>query len=820
MHDFTLALRRLRKKPLFAATAIGTLAVGIAATTSIYTVVDGVLLKPLPFSNPDALVRVTADYQTMNLSNVGLSLPELDDLAQRSGAFDALAGMWPITANLTGSDRPERVEVLLASPNYFELLGARAAIGRTFDQRDAQPGIATVAVISDGLWRRGFGGDPNVVGRTMRIDEDAYEIIGVMAPSFRHPSVTVETDVQVWAPAGWKAAPFGPPGYGVRMIPSAVGRLKQGVSIDEARARIENIGRELAREHADDYPARLGWTPRIASLAADLVRGVRTALLTLLAAIGLVLLIAVINISNLLLAGVAAREREIAVQRALGAGAWRIVRGLLVEGVTLAALGGLCGLVLSFWGVDGLLRLAPERLPRLADIAIDRRTFLFAAAVSAIAGILAGLAPALQSARSDVMGRLKELGRSIQGGRRGRTIRNALVVGQVAVAIVLLATAGLLARSLRNLQRVDAGIATEHLITARMWLPQPNEPSSGPYFTHPARAVLIRKILERLQAAPAVAHAGMSTALPLSADTGTPAFAAEGWTPDRRDLATATSSSVTTGYFRALGITLVKGRLIEDSDDERNTRVVVINESLARTYFAGEYPVSRRIRFVGRRGQIAANAPWLTIVGVVRDVKEDGLDAVTRPQIYQSLLQVSNLSLAVVASGLSSPPNADMLRRAIQESDPNLPLYAVRTGDELLALGLAQRRFATTLINVFAGVALFLAALGLHGVIAYSVRQRTQEIGVRVALGASSRRVVSLVLLQGLRLTIPGIVIGTVGALVASRLVSSLLFDVTARDPWTLAAVVLLLAAVAALATLAAARRAARIDPAVALRAE
>jgi putative ABC transport system permease protein len=390
----------------------------------------------------------------------------------------------------------------------------------------------------------------------------------------------------------------------------------------------------------------------------------------------------------------------------------------------------------------------------------------------------------------------------------------------VAMAIVLLAGAGLLARSLHNLQRLDTGIETDHLLTARLWLPQPNEPSAGPYFQPGQRSVLIRAIIERLAAAPGIAHAGMATALPLANDSGTQSFAAEGWPADRRDLATATSVAVTPGYFPALGMRLVAGRLLEDRDDVRVARAVVVNESLVRVHFDGADPVGRRIRYIGARGQVPANAPWFTIVGVVSDANEDGLDEPVRPQIYRSLWQQSGLNLAIVARGTSRMPPVESVRQAVQGADPNLPLYAVRSGEDLVSTELAQRRFAARLINVFAVTALFLAAFGLHGVIAYSVRQRTHEIGVRVALGASAGRVMSLVLAQAAGLTIVGIAIGVGAALMAARLLTALLFNVSASDPLTLLAVVLLLGVVVGFATLITARRAARIEAAVALRQE
>jgi putative ABC transport system permease protein len=640
-----------------------------------------------------------------------------------------------------------------------------------------------------------------------------------MPPTFRHPSVTLETDVEVWAPAGWKALPFPPPGYSARFVASAIGRLAPGVTAQDGGARLERLAKSLANEHPDDYPARLGWTPRVRPLAADLVANVRPALMLLMAAIVCVLLIAVSNISNLLLVRAVEREREVAIQRALGASRMRVITSLLVEGGVLAFVGGAAGFLASLWGVDLLLRLVPERLPRATDIGIDRRVFLFALVTSLVAGLLVGLAPALQSARADVIERLKAAGRSGEGSVRAR-VRNALVVLQVAVAFILLSAAALLVRSLWNVESVDTGMRIDRLLTTRLWLPQPNDPASGPYADHGKRVVLMRAILERLTRSGDIDSAGVTTALPATNDSGTASFALEGWTTDRRDLAAATPVSVTPGYFRALGIQLVSGRLLQDSDDTHADRAVVVNETFVRTYLDGGTPVGRRFHFVGRRGQVPAQAPWITIVGVVHDVKEDGLDAPVRPQIYQSLWQGSTLGLGLVVRGRNTTPPLSLVQAAVLDADPGLPIYAVRSGNQLVAAQLSQRLFATRLINVFAGAALFLAAFGLHGVIAYGVRQRTREIGIRVALGATALRVVGLVLGQAARLTLVGIVLGIAGAVALSRLIATMLFGASFTDPFTIASVIVVLAAVVGMATLGAARRATRIEAAVALRQE
>ena len=469
--------------------------------------------------------------------------------------------------------------------------------------------------------------------------------------------------------------------------------------------------------------------------------------------------------------------------------------------------------------MDLLLRLVPERLPRATDIGIDRRVFLFALVTSLVAGLLVGLAPALQSARADVIERLKAAGRSGEGSVRAR-VRNALVVLQVAVAFILLSAAALLVRSLWNVESVDTGMRIDRLLTTRLWLPQPNDPASGPYADHGKRVVLMRAILERLTRSGDIDSAGVTTALPATNDSGTASVALEGWTTDRRDLAAATPVSVTPGYFRALGIQLISGRLLQDSDDTHADRAVVVNETFVRTYLDGGTPVGRRFHFVGRRGQVPAQAPWITIVGVVHDVKEDGLDAPVRPQIYQSLWQGSTLGLGLVVRGRNTTPPLSLVQAAVLDADPGLPIYAVRSGNQLVAAQLSQRLFATRLINVFAGAALFLAAFGLHGVIAYGVRQRTREIGIRVALGATALRVVGLVLGQAARLTLVGIVLGIAGAVALSRLIATMLFGASFTDPFTIASVIVVLAAVVGMATLGAARRATRIEAAVALRQE
>ena len=534
-----------------------------------------------------------------------------------------------------------------------------------------------------------------------------------------------------------------------------------------------------------------------------------------------VMLIAISNISNLLLIRAVAREREIAVQRALGASRWRIVSGVLAEGAVLALAGGAVGFLASLWGVDLLLRLVPDRLPRVSDIAVDARVFLFALLTAVVAGLLVGLGPALQSARTDVGDHLKSSGKGVPGGMRARAAQHA-------------------GRSRRSRRRSCCSWAPacwcaasgtcrpsrpacrrRQLLTLRVWLPQPNDPTSGPYFDHPQRVALdprrhrspcrvgrdpSRRIDDR---AAGDARQRLSGICRRRVDAGSQR-------PGDGDVRSPSRRAIS----RRLAFAWCRGRLLHEQDDERAPRAAVINETLAKTYFRGEDPVGRRFHFVNGRGQVPPNSQPITIVGVVGDVKEDAIDAPVRPQIYRSLLQSSTLSLAVVASGRGAPPSAAVVQQAVQSVDPNLPIYAVRSGEELVAAQLAQRRFATGLINAFAVMAVLLAAFGLHGIIAYAVRQRTHEIGVRIALGATVGRILALILGQGARLTAVGIAVGLLAALVLSQFLRTMLFEISPTDPWTLAVTVVILIVVVGLATLSAARRATRIEAAVALRQE
>jgi predicted permease len=817
LRDLRIAARRLRAAPAFTAVAVTTLAFGIAATGAIFTVVEDVVLRPLPFVHAERLVRVTADFRRLGIEDGGLSPAELFDYRDRAGLFEAIAGIWPITANLTGTSQPERVETLLASPDYFEILGARPQIGRLFGPADYHPGIAPVVVISDGLWRRGFGADPHVVGRTLRIDMDVYQIIGVTERDFRHPSLTLETDVEVWAPSGWIAPPFQPPTHSSRFLPAAIGRLKPGLTLPAAQARLETFGAALRRDFAGDYPDRIGWTPRVLPLKEDLIASARPSLLIVMAAVVFVLVIACANIANLQLARAAGRAREIAVRRALGASAAGVIREQLAESLLLACAGGGAGVVLSLWALDLLLELAPASLPRRAEVGVDWTVLAFGIGISLVTVLGFGLVPAVQASNPAIQQVLRGTGRA-SAGRRHARVRRGLIIAECAIAVVLLVSGTLLVRSFWQLQRVDPGFDARGVTAARVWLPQPNDPSQGPYFQHPARARVFRDILDRLR--PYADHVALATTAPMSS-TPFNTFTIEGWPEDATEVATAQTTFVTRDYFETLGIRRLRGRLLDDRDDTDHPRVVVVNETLARRYWPNQDAVGKRIRTIRGSGAPTPNAaPWITVVGVAGDTRNNGLDRPVPPQIYGSMFQVSSLAGVVVMKPRQGLDAADFLAREVRAVDADLPVYAVRPLAEVIAKASGSRRFAMLLVGLFGLTALVLSALGIYGVIAYSVGQQRHELGIRLALGAAPAEVLRMVLLDGLRLTTIGLVCGMVAAVAAARLLSGFLFGVGPNDPVTYVAIAVLITFVAIAACWIPARRAASVDPLSALRLE
>jgi putative ABC transport system permease protein len=697
------------------------------------------------------------------------------------------------------------------------MLGVKAQVGRVFAPEDRRPGIAEVAVISDGWWQRHYGGDPHVIGKTLRLDDDLYTIIGVAPPGFRHPGRSIETDVEIWCPAGWIGPPFPTtPNRRAYFLRGAIARLEPGVTPAVAQARLEALGLELRRQYPGDYPASDGWAPRVLPLQDDLVGSARPALMVLLAAVGFVLLIACANVANLMLAKASTRRREIAVRQALGAGRGRLVRQLLTESVLLALCGGAVGLALSSWGIEMLVRLSPANLPRLPEVGVDVPVLLFALTASILTGLVFGIAPALQAAGAGLSETLKESARG-SGGASGRRLGSLLVIYEFALALVLLIGAALLVRTLWRLQRVDPGFQPRGLTMASLWLPQPNVTETGRYFKNAAQVALYRRLLERVRAIPGVTQVAGATRTPFSRGATSSPFQIEGRDPDHGGTGGTELSSTSTDYFATMGIALLRGRLFTEEDQEEAQPVAIVSDSLARRFFPGEDALGRRVRLPSRTGA----GPWMTIVGVAHDVKTQALDADERPVLYRPLLQASSLALTLVVRG-SQPPAAlgAAIEGEVRALDRELPIYAVRTMGDAMAATVAQRRFAMQLLGLFAAAALLLSAIGIYGVIAYNVAQRTREIGIRMALGARPTDVRRLLLTHGARLAALGVAIGLAGALLLTRAMRALLYGVSPRDPMTFAAIAGLLGVVALLASYLPARRASRIDPLEALRME
>jgi predicted permease len=817
--DLRYALRMLRGKPGFTAVAVITLALGIGANTAIFSVVNAVLLRPLPFPNPEQIVLVRDDLTGRQLTDVGLSVDELKDLQERSGAFDQVSALWAVDANLTGSDRPERIELLAVSPNYFSLLGANARLGRVFGPEEQTPGFAQGVVISDGLWRRLFGSDQNVLGRKVYADSDLYTIIGVMPPGFRHPGRTLRNEVEMWATAGFSANPFGPPVRAQRMLPGAIGRLRPGLSVQQAQAKINALVATLRAEYPKEYPAEVGWTVSVLPARETLVGNVQTTLLVLLGAVGLVLLIGCVNIANLLLARSSGRHREMAIRLALGAGRRRLVVQLLIESLVLAFLGGAVALLVVMSVMNLLLGLVPADIPRLNEVGVNGSVLGFVFLISTVTGLLFGLVPALQASRPDVVVNLKEGGQGGGSGARHHRFRSALVVVEFALSLVVMIGAGLLLRSFGRLLEVNPGFNPGNVLMARIWLPVPNNPELDPYRPVEKRVAFVKEVLRRTSALPGVQYAavGSGNGVPMDGAHNTGNFVIEDQPTADANLPSAQVSSASPDYFHVLGTPTIRGRTFLPSDDDQAPRIALIDEALAQRWFPDQDPVGRHIKF-GRRD---SKAPWLTISGVVGNIKTDGFDKPDQPHVYLPILQNPGYAMAVYLRTDVSPTSlTNGLRQQVQAVDPNLPIFGERTMEDVVSASLAQRRFAMQVVGLFGVLALLLAGIGIYGVMAYSVSQRTREIGIRLALGASNSAILRPLLWQGMLLTVAGVGIGLVTAFALTRSLRSLLFGVAPNDLLTYAGLAVLLAGVAMLACYVPARRATRVNPLVALRNE
>src|SRR5437660_3814127 len=774
LQDVRFSLRMLRKSPGFAAIVVLTIALGIGATTAIFSVVDATLLKPLPYSHPEELISIESDLPGINAHDVGMSQPEWQDL-QQSGIFEYVSPTWFDENNLTGSSQPARVRLLIVAPDYFALLRAQPQLGRAFDPQYNSPGFIPEILISDALWKRNFGGDPNILEKSVRMDTDLYRIVGVMPPGFDSPGRTAgERKIEIWAATSFYGPPLpDQPARNRRNLPTAIARLKPGLTIAAAQSRVDALVASLRKQFAADYPLQNAWTVRLVPLKERVVGNVRQSLVLLLGAVGLVLLIGCVNVANLLLARASARGREMAIRRALGAAQTRLTRQLLTESLLLSLFGGIAGLAILFLLKDFLLRLVPESLPRLNEISISWSVLLFALIASVVSGVLFGLAPALQAGRLDLNHALKQEGRASTGsGERART-RRGLVITEFALSLVLMITAGLLLRSFWDLLNVQLGFSPQSVISVRTRLPAPNDPGIDKYATASQEAPFVRELIRRCAMLSGVEEVaiGDTASIPLDESLrdlkliseGQFVFALEGRDVQSDHSSVVERSSVSPNYFHLLGIPLLRGRLFNELDNDNTPQVAVINQAMVQSLWPNEDSLGKRFKAA------KADAPWITVVGVTANARTQSLAQADLPQIYLDLYQTGAKRLAIFLRGhLRTAAIADEVRKQVQSLDPTLPVSGAQTLDETVSASLAQRRFSMEMITLFALTALLLAGLGIYGVISYLVSERTHDIGVRLALGASRSNILRLVLGQGLGLAIVGAAVGLACVLLVS----------------------------------------------------
>ncbi len=805
--DVRFAFRVLLKSPGFTLVVILTLGLGIGANSAIFSVIDAVLLRPLPYAEPDRLVKIWMRFTGIGLpkDQNWVSAPEFVDLRDLNRSFSHLAAMSGDSFNLKAGATPERVVGAVVSADFFPLLGIEAESGRVFLPGEDQPGRENVVVLSHGLWVRRFGSDPGMVGRPLIMNGRPYTVVGIAPAGFGFP-----LRAELWTPLAFSKEDLSPDRRGNHGF-EVIARIKPGISFEQAQSDMEAVSRRMIEENPAYPYEKFQFRIIMNRLVDETVGDIRTALWILMASVGFVLLIACANVANLMLARASAREREIAIRTALGAGRTRLVRQLLTESVVLALMGFVAGVLLARWGLGALVRVNSADFPRIAGAHLDARVLLFTGLMALGTGFLFGLAPALQASRvhPDV---LKDGGRTSTAGTGTRRVRRVLVVAEIALSMMLLVGAGLLMKSFLRLQEVDPGFRPEGVLTLRISLPENR-------YSEPAQIRgFIRELLERVSKLPGVESVGGVSALPLSGSgsSGTTTVDSREVPPEKAT-PEADWRVVTPGYFRAMGVRLIRGRLFDERDADTAAPVAIIDETMAQTYWPGEDPIGKRIH----RGGTQSRRPWSTIVGVVGHVRYRTLEAQSRVQLYWPYAQdpVPGISLAVRTS-LEPHSLAAEVQREVLAIDPDQPVSAVRTMQELLADSLTRRKFSMTLLSIFAGVALLLAAVGIYGVISYTVTQRIHEIGIRMALGASRRGVLWLILGQGLFLTLAGVFLGLAGSLLVSRVISGLLFDVKPMDPVTLAVVAAFLTAIAMLASVLPAGRAVRVDPVVALRYE
>ena len=808
LKDIRYGIRNLLKRPGFTLIAVVTLALGIGANTAIFSVVNGVLINPLPYREPDRLMQFWETNPLRNWAQAPVAPANLFDWQQQSRSFTEIAayiGSDKKGAGLSGLElnaggEPSRLQGLFVTGNIFSVLGADALIGRTLREEETWQGKSAVVVLSYGLWQQHFGADSGIIGQKIALSGVNFEVVGVMPPNFYFPS----KETELWLPMGWdrnKTAQFRRPHF-LR----AVGRLKSGITLEQAQAEMRLIASQLEAQYPDtNTQMGVGLGP----LKEWIVSDVQLPLVVLLVTVAFVLLIACVNVASLLLVRASARAREMAIRSSLGARQSRIVRQLLTESLVLAVMGSAAGLVIALWFKDALVAYGSGDIPRLDEARLDWRVLVFTLATTGLTTLFTGLVPALQSARPQLTAMLKDGGQK-GTSRQASSVRNALVVAEVALALVLVAGAGLMVRSFLRLQKVDPGFDPNNILTLRLSLPEVRykEDSQAQAFFEQAE--------QRIRNLPGVTAVGSTTRLPLKGYRWTGDMTIEGRAPE--DYAREVRhEEMTPDYFHAIGLPLVRGRFFNESDQAKSQPVAIVNVALARRYFPGEDPVGKRIKFSKPSEQEA----WQTIIGVVGDEKQDSLRAEVRPEIYQTHLQHGRSEMTLVVRANTDPRTLiGAIREQIRALDPSLPVYDMKAMRAVVGESLARERFIALVLIVFAMLALVLAAVGIYGVMAYSVAQRTQEIGIRMALGAQMTDVLRLVLKDGMKLALIGVVIGLAGAFGLTRLMKTLLFGVTPTDATTFITVSCLLVIVALVACYLPARRATKVDPLVALRYE
>jgi len=820
-NDIRYAFRIMRKSPGFTVIIILTLALGIGANTSIFSIVNAVLLRSLPYYDPSRLVKITFNNPGIGLRDIRFSVPELEDLKSRAGVFEEVSVVFSGPTNLTGAKQPEHLEMLEVSPNYFSMLGTTPEIGRLFGPQDFALGFAEATVISDGLWRRSYGGDPNILGKRLRMDNDPYTIVGVVPTGFRHPGKTIARDVEVWVTCGFSGDPYPKPARNVKVAREAIGRLKPGIDVTQAQARLTAMASELRTDFPNDYPPEAKWSIEIQPLQDALVGNVRPQLLVLMAAVVLVVLIASVNIANLLLARASGRQREMALRMALGAGRTRMVRQMLTESLVLSLIAGVAGVLAAKLTLSFILHFVPASVPRLAEVGVDRTVLLFALLISIFTGIIFGLAPAFQAMKADMTAAIREGAQGSGYSAKTFRLRSLLIVSELALAVVLMVGAGLLLRTFWGLIQENPGFNPSRVVTASFYLPNPNDPKTDVlYGDFSKRTSFFRDVIRRVATIPGIDRAAMTSDLPGARPAITAALVIEDRATDSSQGLTAEVIRVSPDYFMLMQCPLIRGRFFLESDESGKQEVAIIDETTARRYWSGIDPVGRRLRLDRNTGSQRGNPslPWVIVVGIVKDMKQDGLDTDGVPHIFRPIYQQSGRSMSVVArTPLPASLLESQIRSEIQSVDPTLPVFNIRSMNDVMDVSIAPRRFSAELVGVFAAVAMLLSSIGIYGLLAYMVGQRSREIGIRVALGAQRPDILKLILGKGLLLAGTGIAIGLILSAISAPMIAGLLYGVHPIDVIVFVTVPLILLVVAFLATYIPARRATIVDPIIAL---